>query len=388
MFMPHSTTPHFIYKAIGNIMKKHLLTTVPAVALGLALSSPAGAIKLKIGGFIDKHIGFGENDSAYDSAQTASEIAWDVKDDSEILFTATGKLNNGMKVTGRMELEGGTHIGSDPVDETWLKLDGSFGQIILGVHDLAGKRLTAGTQGSFLMGAGPALPYNIGNWVSKPSGVATEGTAHVETSSDGDGVSYMSPRVSGLQFGIGYAAMATQDSNSKATKAADHEHISGGLNYSTKAGGMGVTVGLGFASAKTGAAASGDDPLEVGYGVKVKSGAIEVALSKHDRAERATSSATSGAAGSDTYEFGVRYTMGSSKFAFVMANSTNNGSNNTGAKDDESRTYGISMSRSLGKGATWHATYFYADHDEGTSGAASSSSNSGYALVTGVKIRF
>jgi hypothetical protein len=369
-------------------MKKHLLTTVPAIALGLALSSPAGAIKLKIGGFIDKHIGLGENDAAYDSGQTASEIAWDVKDDSEIHFTASGKLNNNMRVTGRMELEGGTHISADAVDETWLKLDGTFGQIILGTHDLAGKRLTAGVQGSFLMGAGPALPYNVGNWVSKPSGVATEGTAHVETSGDGDGVSYMSPRVSGLQFGIGYAAMSTQDSNSKATKAGDHEHVSGGLNYSTKAGGMSVTAGIGFATAKSGTAASGDDALEVGYGVKVKAGAVEIALSMHDRAERATASATSGAAGSDTYEFGVRYTMGSNKFAFVMADSTNNGSHNTGANNDESRTYGVSMSRSLGKGATWHATYFAADHDEGTSAAASSTSNDGYAIVTGVKIKF
>lgn len=367
-------------------MKKQLLLTVPAVALGLALSGPAGAVKVKVGGFIDKHFGVGENDSAYDNANTKS-IAWDVKDDSEIQWTASGKLNNGMKVTGRMELEGGTHIGSDANDETWLKLSGGFGELILGTHDLAGKRLTAGVQGSFLMGAGPALPYNIGNWVSKPSGVATEGTAHVETSGDADGISYMSPKISGLQFGIGYAAIG-QDANAKALKSGDNEHLSGGLQYSTKAGGMSVTVGAAFATAKSATAAAGDDASEIGYGVKVKSGAVEVALSMHDRAERATSSQTSAAAGSETYEFGVRYTMGSSKFAFVMADSQNDGSNNSGAKDDESRTYGLSMSRSLGKGATWHATYFYADHDEGTAGASSGSSNSGYALVTGVKIKF
>jgi hypothetical protein len=369
-------------------MKKHLLVTVPALALGLALSAPAGAIKLKIGGFIDKHVGVSDNDSAYESGAAAAQVSWDVKDDSEILFTASGKLNNGLKVTGRMELEGGTHIGSDPVDETWLKLSGSFGEIILGVHDLAGKRLTAGTQGAFLMGAGPALPYNHGNWISKPSGISTEVTAHVETSGDGDGISYMSPRISGLQFGIGYAAMSTQDSNSVAVKSGDHEHISGGVNYSTKAGGMSINVGIGIATAKSGTAAAGDDAVEVGYGLKVRSGPIEVAASMHDKAERATASATAGAAGGDTAEFGIRYTMGSSKIAFVMANSDNNGTHNTGAKDDSSTTYGLSMSRSLGKGATWHATYFYADHDEGTSGAASSSSNAGYALVTGVKIRF
>ena len=387
MSIAHLTTPHFIYKAIGNIMKKHLLTTVPAVALGLALASPAGAVKLSIGGFIDKHIGVGENDSAYDAGATDS-VAWDVKDDSEILFKASGKLDNGMSVAGRMELEGGTHIGSDPVDETWLSLSGSFGQIILGVHDLAGKRLTAGVQGSFLMGAGPALPYNIGNWISKPSGVSTEGTAHVETSGDGDGVSYMSPRVSGLQFGIGYAANATQDNNGKVLKSADYDHISGGLNYTTKAGGMSVTAGIGWASAKSAASTSGDDAMEVGYGVKVKSGPIEVALSLHDRSERANSTYTTASSGAETYEFGVRYTMGANKFAFVMADSQGDGSHNGAAKDDSSTTYAISMSRPLGKGATWHATYFYADHDEGTSGSASSLSNSGYALVTGVKIVF
>jgi hypothetical protein len=388
--VPKSETPQYIIKleTIGNTMKKHLLVTVPALALGLALSAPAGAIKLKIGGFIDKHVGVSDNDSAYESGAAAAQVSWDVKDDSEILFTASGKLNNGLKVTGRMELEGGTHIGSDPVDETWLKLSGSFGEIILGVHDLAGKRLTAGTQGAFLMGAGPALPYNHGNWISKPSGISTEVTAHVETSGDGDGISYMSPRISGLQFGIGYAAMSTQDSNSVATKAADHEHISGGVNYSTKAGGMSIKVGLGIATAKSGTAAAGDDAMEVGYGIKVSSGPIEVAASMHDKAERATASQTAAATGGDTAEFGIRYTMGSSKIAFVMANSDNNGSHNTAAKDDSSTTYGLSMSRSLGKGATWHATYFYADHDEGTAGAASSSSNTGYALVTGVKIRF
>ena len=387
MSIAHLTTPHFIYKAIGKIMKKHLLTTVPAVALGLALASPAGAVKLSIGGFIDKHFGVGENDSAYDAGQTDS-IDWDVKDDSEILFKASGKLNNGMTVAGRMELEGGTHISADAVDETWLSLSGSFGQIILGTHDLAGKRLTAGVQGSFLMGAGPALPYNHGNWISKPSTNSTELTAHVETSGDGDGISYMSPRVSGLQFGIGFAAMSTQDANGKAVKSGDYDHISGGLNYTTKAGGMSVTAGVGWASAKSGTAASGDDAMEVGYGVKIKSGPVEVALSMHDRAERATSSQTAAGSGAETYEFGIRYTMGGNRFAFVMADSQGDGSHNTAAKDDSSTTYGISMSRPLGKGATWHATYFYADHDEGTAGSASSLSNSGYALVTGVKIVF
>ena len=385
--MTNHTTPHFIYKAIGNIMKKHLLMTVPAVALGLALSSPAGAIKLKVGGFIDKHFGISENDSAYESANTKG-VAWDVKDDSEIQFTASGKLNNGMKVTGRMELEGGTHIGSDANDETWLSLSGSFGQIILGVHDLAGKRLTAGTQGAFLMGAGPALPYNVGNWISAPSDVSREVTAHVETSSDGDGVSYMSPRVSGLQFGIGYAAVASQDDNGKTTQVNNHENWSGGVNYSTKAGGMSVTVAAAFASAKSAALSDGDDQMEVGYGVKIKSGAIEVAASLHDKGERATSAATSAAAGAESFEFGVRYTMGSTKLAFVMMDSQNNGTNNTAQKDDQTRTYGLSMSRSLGKGATWHATYFYADYDNGVAGAASSTNNSGYAIVTGVKIKF
>jgi len=371
-------------------MKKHLLVTVPAVALGLALSAPAGAIKLKVGGFIDKHVGVSDNDSAYEAGATNAQISWDVKDDSEIQFTASGKLNNGLKVSGRMELEGGTHISSDAVDETWLSVSGSFGQIIMGTHDLAGKRLTAGTQGSFLMGAGPALPYNHGNWISKPSGISTEVTAHVETSGDGDGISYMSPRISGLQFGIGYAAMSTQDSNSVAVKSGDHEHISGGVNYSTKAGGMSIKVGLGIATAKSGTAAAGDDAMEVGYGIKVSSGPIEVAASMHDKAERSVSSGagTAGAAGGDTAEFGIRYTMGSSKIAFVMANSDNNGTHNAAAKDDSSTTYGLSMSRSLGKGATWHATYFYADHDEGTAGAASGLSNSGYAIVTGVKIKF
>jgi len=371
-------------------MKKHLLMTVPAVALGLALASPAGAIKLSIGGFIDKHVGVGENDSAYDAANTDS-VAWDVKDDSEIHFKASGKLDNGISVAGRVELEGGHHTrnqGPDPVDETWLSLSGSFGQIIMGTHDLAGKRLTAGVQGSFLMGAGPALPYNHGNWISKPAANATELTAHVETSGDGDGISYMSPRVSGLQFGIGYAADGDQDDNAKVLKSVDYDHVSGGLNYTTKAGGMSVTAGIGWASAKSATAAAGDDAMEVGYGVKVKSGPIEVALSMHDKAERATSSQTAAATGSETYEFGVRYTMGGNKFAFVMADSQADGSHNTAAKDDSSTTYGISMSRPLGKGATWHATYFYADHDEGTAGAASGLSNSGYAIVTGVKIKF
>jgi len=370
-------------------MKKHLLVTVPAVALGLALSAPAGAVKLKIGGFIDKHVGFSDNDSAYEAGAT-KQISWDVKDDSEILFTATGKLKNGMKITGRMELEGGTHIASDVVDETWLKIVGGFGEIIVGTHDLAGKRVTAGTQGSFLMGAGPALPYNTGNWISKPATIGTELTAHVETSSDGDGISYMSPRISGLQFGIGYAAQTTQDNNGVATKGVDHEHVSAGVNYSTKAGGMSINVGVGVATAKSGTAASGDDQFEVGYGIKIKSGPIEVAASLHDRAERAvaTGAGTAGASGSDTAEFGIRYTMGASKIAFVMANSDNNGTHNAASKDDRSTSYGLSMSRSMGKGVTWHATYFFADHDEGTAGAASSLSNSGYAVLTGVKIRF
>tara|TARA_B100001123_G_scaffold77637_1_gene87852 strand:+ start:182 stop:1288 length:1107 start_codon:yes stop_codon:yes gene_type:complete len=368
-------------------MKNKLLATVPVVALAFALSAPAGAVKLKIGGFIDKHFGFGTNDDAYESGQANREIKWDVKDDSEIQFTASGKLNNGLSVKGRMELEGGHHLSSDPVDETWLSISGSFGQIILGTHDLPAARLNKPQEGS-LNGAGPALEYNIGNWISKPSTVSTEGSAHADTSSDGDGISYISPRVNGVQFGVGYAAMATQDSNSKAVASGDHDHLSLGVNYSTKTAGMKVVVGAGVAKAKSAGLSDGDDPFEHVYGVKVTSGAIEVAASYFERDDRSTSSATDAAAGSEVYEFGVRYTMGGNKFAFVMSDATNNSSNNTAAKDDKSREYGLSMSRSLGKGATWHASYFLSDHDNGASGAASSTSNSGYAVVTGVKIKF
>ena len=125
--------------------------------------------------------GTGFNSAAFEAAQLAAgnagRVGWDQHSDAEIHFNGSVTLDNGIKIRTRVELEGnslpdagiggnvsngGKAAGTaeDFIDENWMRISGSFGEIRLGSTDAAAQAMTTGYLGTVhRRGTEPGIRY-------------------------------------------------------------------------------------------------------------------------------------------------------------------------------------------------------------------------------------
>lgn len=389
-------------------MKKQLLTTTALVAAGvLTVSGVAHAKKptLSLGGGTEQIFGVGQNEDSFDAAN-GNRIGFDQHSDTEIHFNGSVTLDNGIKIRTRTELEGeSSNIGGssngvngaaaagnlDHIDETWMRISGSFGEVRLGSGDPAAQAMTTGYLGTWATGVGQNLAFDTGDWVTNPgggNGFRASTVGRVDRSSDGEHISYFTPRFAGFQAGLSFIPSVREDVNNQRelSAGADNDGWSMGLNYVGKFGGVGVGVAVGYATANESTAGL-DDPETWGIGGRVDFGGFRVALSWVDAEDQSTNTNTA-ANGQETFEAGVRYTFGPNA---VSAQYLNGETNSLAAarNNDEVETFWLAYRRTLGPGVFWKVSAIFAEFDDGAAGApVAAANNDGQALTTSIQIRF
>lgn len=385
-------------------MKKQLLTTTALVAAGvLTVSGAALAQKptLSLGGSTEQIFGVGQNDDAFDAA-SGNRIGFDQQSDTEVHFNGSVTLDNGIKIRTRVELEGNSNVAAgssngtngaaaagnmDDIDENWMRISGSFGEVRLGSGDAAAQAMTTGYLGTWAAGVGQNFAFDTADWVSNPGTVSVSNVARVDASSDAEHVSYFTPRFAGFQAGISYIPSAREDVNNQRelTAGADNDGWSLGLNFDRKFGGVGVGIAAGYATANE-STANLDDPEIWGLAGRVDFAGFRVALSWVESEDQGTALNTA-ANGQETFEAGLRYTFGpnavSAQYQHAEANSRAAARNG-----DEAETFWLAYRRTLGPGVFWKVSAIFADFDNAAAGAAAGTSNDGQALTTSIFIRF
>jgi outer membrane protein OmpU len=400
-------------------MKKQLLTTTALVAAGaIALSGAAIAKpKITIGGGAEQIIGIGSNEAAFDEA-SGQRIGFDQHSDGEVHFNGSVNLDNGIKIRTRVELESnsadttagrnsnvingapgtasnGAGAGSpDTIDEHWMRISGSFGEIRLGSGDPAGMAMTTGYLGTWSTGVGQLLAFDTTDWISRPATVTANQVGRVDLNSDAEHISYFTPRFNGFQVGVSYVPSSQEDVNNQRSLsgAADTDHWSFGVNYNGKFGGASVGVAAGY-TFNNESAVDRDDDQVWGIGIRVDMQGIRVGMSFVDNDEQeAISTGISGAAGGtngqEVFEMGVRYIFGPNAVSGTYQKSETTGTAGQASTSDETETMAVAYRRTLGPGVFWRVTAMFADYDDGLAGAAASNSNEGEALTTSILVRF
>ena len=166
---------------------------------------------------------------------------------SEVHFTGTTQLDNGIEVGGRVELEGFTS-SSDQIDETYIWMEGGFGRVQVGAENGA----------SYLMHYSPPWIAGI-NGVDSPNyryTVVTAARTNTQTlmASDANKITYFTPRFSGFQFGISY----TPDNEDRSgeqngfggqeTDKAVEQIVSAGVNFTRNFGEVSLGASAGWES--------------------------------------------------------------------------------------------------------------------------------------------
>jgi hypothetical protein len=197
-------------------MKKFLISSSSLFAITLfdTCAMAAEPIKIGVGGYYIFYAQAGAIEGSYarDGSSTQYKGNQFVQE-GEIHFTGQSKLDNGTTVGLQVQLEGwspSVATGNRQIDEAYLFAFGDWGRIELGARDPAGYRMWYGAP-SALIEFG-FLQHNSGfNWANASALANNKANLHITAAAigsqvgDSNRINYFTPRLAGLQLGIGYA---------------------------------------------------------------------------------------------------------------------------------------------------------------------------------------
>ncbi len=336
-------------------MKKILFASSAIVAVAFAgQASASEPIKLSVGGYMEQWIGVIDEDKPASSGRVNA-----FQSDTEVYFSGSTTLDNGIEIGARIELEGET--STDQVDEQFLFVNGGFGRIEIGKNDSA-----ADAMGVTAPRVGPVGPNDGGieDWYNEAAIIDT-----VPSSGDQNRLTYFTPTFGGFQAGVSFA----DDDN---TATGTYNGIDGSGDNVVSAG---ITYNADFDGISLGLSVEGENDSEgnwYGAGVNVGFGNFTVGGSYGTKEEDyglSSRNSTVGLDDTDAFDLGVSYAMDAASVSATYAYQEQ------GSVEVQAASVGLNYT--LGAGVSWQSSVFWFDED-------STNNNEGYGLITGLALNF
>lgn len=245
-----------------------LFVGTAAAALMIAPAA-ANPMKVSVGGYFDTVVLLQD----LDGAEAASDV--NQEQDAEIHFKGKSKLDNGLTVGFQVQLEG--EQNSDQIDEHYIYISGDFGRVTIGAENSAADML--------LVGMDRYLGYKQTNdtFINDLKVTGYSKTRHDFVTGDANKITYVSPRISGLQAGISFTPSTKNlkgDARGVESSGAGigDDAISLGLNYKTSFGGTKIALSYGSEKAEEGGTGTqGDGTLEdSSFGLQARAGKVQL----------------------------------------------------------------------------------------------------------------
>jgi outer membrane protein OmpU len=279
-------------------MKKYLYGTTALAAVALAAGpalAEAEPLHMELGGYYTVWYAYVDSDFAAGGSSSVGDFT--STQNAEVYFRMRGELDNGLRIGGRIELEG--ESTGDQIDQHYLVLAGGFGEFRLG-------SINSGRYSYGWNTDAPAVGIGINSgWMStlvapqnnsgsryRSVGLSTV----IDFSNDENKITYFTPRFNGFQLtaswtprghmtasgsvgqgGTGYFFTGPADENLINTNGLDV-----GLSYSGDFDGVGIEVQAGIATADASNQADNaglDDPFAYNGGLAVSYAGFKVAAS-------------------------------------------------------------------------------------------------------------
>jgi outer membrane protein OmpU len=336
------------------MMKKILFASSAIAAVAFAgQASASEPIQLSLGGYMEQWVGFVDEDTTATSGRVNA-----FQSDTEVYFTGSTTLDNGIEIGARIELEGET--SGDQVDEQFLFVNGGFGRIEVGKNDSA-----ADAMGITAPRVGPVGPNDGGieDWYENAAIIDT-----VPSSGDQNRATYYTPSMGGFQAGVSFA----DDSN---TATGTYNGIAGSGDNVVSAGLAfdhdfdGVSLGLSVEGENQGEGNWYGAGVNVGFGNFTVGGSYGTKEDDYGLSNNATSTVDD----TDAFDLGVSYAMDAASVSATYAYQEQ------GSVEVQAASLG--MAYTLGAGVSWQSSLFWFDEE-------STADNDGYGLITGLALNF
>ncbi|OKH87379.1 porin [Thalassospira sp. TSL5-1] len=356
-------------------MKKILIATSALVAVAAAGQAQASEpIKLSVGGYMEQWAGIASQDDGFDNINA-------FQSDTEVYFSGSTTLDNGIEIGAMIQLEGET--SQDQIDEQYLYVNGSFGQFRIGEGDgaAAAMGITAPAVGPVGVNDG-----DLSNWVSvsMPDTVFDDG--------DAPKVTYYTPFMAGFRVGVSYTDSDQAKNDGSAGTTAKPK--TAGQNTTT---GMPVTsLGLeyrgDFDGVSLGLSAVGEHKGEgewfsIGTNVGFGNFTVGASYGQKDKDYGVNENVTGKADDTTGFDIGVAYSMDAAQVSLSYAHgdivTNTQGAASTGSDID---TVDLGLRYQLGAGVSWRTSVFWFDSDDKAAGGAND--NDGFGAVTGLRLDF
>ncbi len=380
-------------------MKKVLLGT-SALALVGAYAAPANAAEfdVRVGGYFEAYAAYAT--SSVENVAGEDHDGVDAKQDVEIAFKPSITLDNGIKIGADVQLEGNT--SGDTIDESFLFVRGSFGEVLIGSENSAGYKMTyaapdvtfinvnSGSMTAFVPFSGTAGANSLGGPVNVGDDVfrGTLGSTFIENDRNNDAqrFTYFSPRFAGFQVGVSYARDGQEDSNAQLdlNGVALQNIVDFGANFVQSFGPVDIAVsgryGIAFGDAA-------DDPEIYAFGANVGFFGVTLGGSFAEQNNAGTEDGT-------IFDVGVSYETGpwGVSFTYISGENVDDESTFNGAafgNDETLNQYLLGVNYKLAKGVSLGAFGAYIDFEEETGDAGGRGDDvDGFVIGTGIKISF
>lgn len=322
-------------------------------------------------------------------------------------------LDNGLKIGADLNLEALADDDEEDddisIDEAFLFVKGSFGEILIGAQDSAGYDMSVTAPNlldNTITGYDEGFAYLFGQTgVNELEGDVFRhslGTTRVEneTFNEGVGIKYFTPRFAGFQLGVSYAREGDHRDDRDDCEINVCNFFSIGANYAQDYGAYQVAVSARYDQADAPSNASSyysdiQDPTTLGFGGQIGFGGFVIGGSWAETQEVygwegesydvGASYSTAPWTFSATYfhgESGYRDTSGSGMYTSSYAN------------EAENDAVQLSLSYELAKGVKLNAYGMYVDYEDsyssqtGTSSSSGSVGTEGFVIGTGIGLSF
>jgi len=392
-------------------MKKVLLTSTALVAAGMLafsggdanaaahakkkMTKKASKMQIKVGGFFKSTMGFSGQDSKYEStAKATTRIGYDsfdIKNDSEIYFTGSTKLDNGITVSVVVQLEG-DQVNAGIIDESYVKLTGAFGDIRIGSTKSAGFVLKhrAPVVGAVNHDGGDAK-----NWINKPAANAisvVQGT-HLGGGDQMKVVYITNKFAGGLRIGASYIPSTTTSDvmpNTGGNAGTQGQQWDAMISYEAKLGAIKIGADFGYDRNVSTAAATTTGirgGLVLGFGGISFGGSYRTVSNdgRHQIGTVGSQDTSSTSQELDVFDLGISYVTGPFKIS-LSGMSAEKSLSNLVPGDDEMNHIGLGLQYNMGPGVDLLGTVFHREWENETSG--DSVNNDGWAVIGGIKVSF
>lgn len=400
-------------------MKKQLLCT-SAIALGIA-AAPAAAQEWNLdwGGYMNQHVAFGDISDNITALTGLASPDWegdglDLHQTTEIIFTPSVTLDNGMTFGINVQLEGERTAAN--IDETYMSISSdTFGRLDLGAENSAGYKSMVGAPGvtsmyinspstsafipytgvDAVLSVAAGTPINLVTLPFRQAGLSSY--TEVGGNNDVQRITYYTPDFNGLTIGVSYAPQgvvnaASSFSVNKNAVLSDIFDI--GVNYSNTFGSTDITLAARWGTGDTPGTAPTSSDFEtwgVGFQVGFNNITIGGSYSENDNDETLVTTVV-GLGDSEGWSFGVTYdAAGPWAFEALTYQSETDivigGVAFPGAKT-EREAYRIGASRTLGPGVDWDIYLVHETRNASILGLLPGDEVEGTLLGTAINLSF